>query len=395
MNDQAVTLHSGAVQEITSAEIDSQLIHARRHRRSMKECVKEAIDMATLTDEAAESCLYTLKRKAQGDKEVLIEGPSVRLAEILIYAWSNVRAGARVVDDDGKFVTAQGVYVDLEKNNYITFEVRRRVTTRSGHRFGDDMVAVTANAACSIALRNAVFKGIPKSIWEPIYYAAKARAVGTKDQLPVRVQKAFEYFAKSGATEEQLLKALQIESRSEVTTEHLGILIGLRNALKADEFSIDEALADDGFVRSEVIRLTGDKPEGEDCTDVGKKLESDAKAKAKKTDKAKADAKKSKPAAAGSNDGPGTDLQKDSPGGDGEARSDNGATEAGADSGDDEESDADFIKRIRDTSPISAKRKAVDENRGAIARIAETAEDAELQKHAAGLLRAFEEKKSS
>lgn len=392
MNDQPLTLRPGAVQEITSAEIDGQLMHALRNPRDIKVCAKDAVDLATLTDATAESCLYTLKRKDKDGTQVLIEGPSVRLAEILIYAWSNVRAGARVIDEDAKFVTAQGVYADLQKNNRIAFEVKRRITTRSGQRFGDDMVAVTANAACSIALRNAVFKGIPKAIWEPVYLAARAHAVGTKDQLPARVQRAIEYFAKAGASEEQLLKALRIEKRDQITQDHLGILIGLTNALKSDEVSIDEALGEGGFVETEIVRLSGDAPEGEECTDVGKKLEADSQ---KRAPKGKGAGAKNKSAATPKDDGGPPDQRKVAAK-DGEA-ADQGkdAPEGGdADSAqDDDEPDDKFIARIRAAKPIGEKRKLVDEHRGAISRIAETAEDSDLRKQAAALLRSFEERK--
>lgn len=56
-------------------------------------------------------------------------------------------------------MTAQGVFHDLERNVAITYEVRRRIVDKNGRRYKPDMIGVTANAACSIALRNAILRG--------------------------------------------------------------------------------------------------------------------------------------------------------------------------------------------------------------------------------------------
>ena len=50
--------------------------------------------MATIDAEVAGSCFYKLSR---GGKT--IEGPSVRLAEIVASAWGNLKFGARIIDE--------------------------------------------------------------------------------------------------------------------------------------------------------------------------------------------------------------------------------------------------------------------------------------------------------
>ena len=82
-----------------------------------------------------------------------IEGPSARFAEVIASAWGNSRAGARVIDDRGDFVVAQGVFHDLERNVAITYEVQRRITDRQGRRFKTDMIGVTANDEAHAARR--------------------------------------------------------------------------------------------------------------------------------------------------------------------------------------------------------------------------------------------------
>lgn len=136
---------------LNKSEIDQQIATAKQYPRSIKRFHTEALQMVTLNERVAESCIYALPRDGK-----TIEGASARFAEIVASAWGNCRAGARVVSDQGDFVTAQGVFHDLERNVAITYEVQRRITDKRGNRYKPDMIGVTANAACSIALRNAI-----------------------------------------------------------------------------------------------------------------------------------------------------------------------------------------------------------------------------------------------
>ena len=143
----------------TRAEVDIQVATAKRFPRSIKAFNRQAMEMATFNEDVAAGCIYALPR---GGKP--IEGPSVRLAEIVLAAWGNVRADARVIDVGAKEITAEGMCWDLEKNIAIRVQVKRRITDKNGSRYNDDMIVVTGNAACSIALRNAVFKVIPMAL---------------------------------------------------------------------------------------------------------------------------------------------------------------------------------------------------------------------------------------
>ena len=149
---------TGMVDVLQKGEIDMQIATAHKYPRSITQFRIDVMDMVTMDEGIAAECIYALPR---GNK--VIEGPSARLAEIVISAWGNSRAGTRIVEDRGNFIVAQAVFHDLQKNVAITYEVQRRITNKSGVRFNDDMITTTANAACSIALRNAVFKGVPKA----------------------------------------------------------------------------------------------------------------------------------------------------------------------------------------------------------------------------------------
>jgi len=188
----------------------------------------------------ADECIYALPRKEDGQVK-MIEGPSARFGELVLMAWKNCRAGARVVDDDGEFITAQGFYHDLEGNVAISREVRRRITTRNGSRYSADMIAVTGNAACAIAQRNAVFAGIPKALWAAAYERARAVVAGSAETFAARRAKAIDHLGKMGVPPERILKRLEIEGIADMTTDHLVTLRGLTGAIRDGEIEVDEA----------------------------------------------------------------------------------------------------------------------------------------------------------
>jgi len=221
------------------AEINQQIATAKAYPRSLKRFIAEARELATLTDDVAEECMYALPR---GGKT--IEGPSARFSEIIAHAWGNCRAGGRVMSEDAEFVTAQGVFHDLEKNVAITFEVKRRITDRRGKRYDSDMIAVTGNAASAIALRNAVLKGVPKALWRPIYEEARRCAIGDQHTLAARREGAFAYFAKMGVSQERILAVLGVEGIEDVGLDELAKLTGIKTALKDGDTTIDQAFAD-------------------------------------------------------------------------------------------------------------------------------------------------------
>ena len=179
--------------ELIKAETDVQIATAKAWPRDLKTFIKKATEMATMSDQIAGECLYSLKRSGK-----VIEGPSVRFAEIITSAWGNCRAGARVVGEDDRFVTAQGVFSDLQANVVITMEVRRRITDKNGRRYKDDMVGVTSNAACAIAVRNATLKGIPKVFWQAIFESARQKAIGDASTLSTKRHQLVDYFGKMG-----------------------------------------------------------------------------------------------------------------------------------------------------------------------------------------------------
>lgn len=221
---------------LNKSEIDQQIATAHRFPRSIQRFRREALEMVTLNESVAEQCIYALPRDGK-----TIEGPSARFAEVVASAWGNCRAGARVVDDRGDFVVAQGVFHDLERNVAITYEVQRRVVDRQGRRFKADMIGVTANAACSIALRNAVLKGVPKAFWDDMYAEARRVVMGDVKTLANRRADAVAAFQKFGVSPEQICAKLGVSGLADVGLEHLVTLKGLLTAIRDGDTTPEDA----------------------------------------------------------------------------------------------------------------------------------------------------------
>lgn len=277
-----IMVRSSFAESQSRGETDIQIVTAKRYPRSIARVQEQAMALATLDEETAESMFYVLPSRSDDGKP--IEGPSVRLAEIIASSWTNMRAKTSIVDDDGKFITAQGVAWDLESNLCVSIDVRRSVTKKNGQRYSTDMIAVTANAACAIAFRNAVFKIVPKSLVTPIYLAAKKVAIGDASSLVTKRASAIEGFGKMGITPDRICLCLSKPSVADITLDDIGILRGFYTAIRDGETTIDEvfpkpepkkALAteeDKAKLKSALDELKGS---GKPTTDIEPKLNPD------------------------------------------------------------------------------------------------------------------------
>lgn len=223
------------------AEIDMQISTARLYPRSTKSFINSAVELATLDEETAESCFYCLSRKDKSGNITEIKGPSIRLAEIAATCWGNLHAATRIVENDGKYITAEGVAWDLERNVRISSQVKRSITTSNGKTYGSEMQAVTGNAACAIALRNAIFKVVPKALVDRVYDKAIKFAVGDQKTLSKKREAIFERFKKMGISSEKIFSFFNKEKIEDFDIDDLAKLIGIGTSIKDGLLSIDRA----------------------------------------------------------------------------------------------------------------------------------------------------------
>ncbi len=222
------------VPSIVRSEIDALISTAKAYPRSITRALQDAQTLATCNPEVAGKCLYALPRDGK-----TIEGPSVRLAEILAASWGNLRVTGRIVEESDRFVVAMGACVDLERNNGRQIEVRRKITDKRGRRYSDDMIVTTANAAIAIATRNAILAIIPRALWETVYQAARKTAVGKQESIEEKRDKWLTYWHSHGVEASEVYAALGVKGRPDITLEQIGTMVGWRNAVEDEAATVE------------------------------------------------------------------------------------------------------------------------------------------------------------
>jgi hypothetical protein len=237
------------------AAIDVQISTAKAYPRNPKRSMTNALAIATMDEQTAETCTYAVPR---GGKK--IQGPSVHLAKILAQTWGNLRVEAKVVSIDQTQVTSEAVCFDLETNFAIKTQVKRSImqnemkwddnqkkSIRTGRmiRMSEDMVVVTGNAANSIALRNAVLSVIPRAIVDKVYNAAKQTITGdvsNETKLIARRKQVVEGLRDTyNVTEAEILETIGRASIDHLTPDDLVALIGIGTAIKDGDTTVDQA----------------------------------------------------------------------------------------------------------------------------------------------------------
>lgn len=236
---------------LNRSEIDVQIATAKQYPRNLSQVLKNIETLATMDEETAASCFYILRRQGKP-----IEGPSVRMAEIIASSWGNIRVQARIIANDGKMITAQGVCHDLESNYAVSSEVKRRITDKFGKTFSEDMQVVTGNAACAIAMRNAVFKVVPSALIKKVIGKAKEVSIGEATSLEETRAKMLAHFQKLGVDEKKIFDYLSVSKIDEIDTDMVVELRGLATALKEGTTTVQETF----FPKTEESNKIDGKP---------------------------------------------------------------------------------------------------------------------------------------
>lgn len=214
---------------------------ARQYPRNIKAAVEEATMMATFDEETAEGCYYHLERKAKDGTKNIIEGPSVRLAEIIKNAYGRILIETGIVEDVPSHVIVYARATDLEKLTSTTMQVKRNTVNSYGQPYNADMRTIAINAAMAIAKRNAVLDVIPKAFANNIVKRCKEIVQGAASvNLRDTVQKMVGWFAKQGVTAEMICEKMEVESLNDITEEMIANLKGIATALKDNTTTVED-----------------------------------------------------------------------------------------------------------------------------------------------------------
>jgi hypothetical protein len=232
--------------ELERAHIDVQIATAHKYPRSLAQFQSRALAMVSLDLETAESCLYRRPvGKKKNDKgqwvEEFAEGASVRMAEIVSACYGNIRVACRIVEQTERFVKAEGVAHDLETNNAIKAEVMESTVKADGTPYSERMRVIVAKAVLSKALRDAIFRVVPRALCKTLIDKAREIAIGDEKTLDNRREKVRTWLKTIGVEDARVFAVLNIQGWADLTLEHLETLTGLKTAMKEGDVQINEA----------------------------------------------------------------------------------------------------------------------------------------------------------
>lgn len=217
---------------------DVQVQTAKRFPREIKRSVDNMVAIATMDKQTAMSCGYSLPR---GGKS--ISGGSVHMAKIIAQNWGNLRVEAKVSKITHTNIYSEAIAFDLETNVAVKVEATRKIINNQGQRFNEDLISLTGLVTNAIALRNAIFAVVPKSVVDKVYNSAMEVITGDlsdETKLVKKRKQVLDGFKETyGVEEKEILKALGLNTINQIKSEEIRILIGMGQSLKDGEFSVD------------------------------------------------------------------------------------------------------------------------------------------------------------
>lgn len=222
------------------ADFDIQIATAQKFPRDLRKALNNCIVAVTMDMDMAKCCKYSIKR---GGK--VITGPSVHLAKIIASQYKNLRVACRITRNDGKNIYSESVCFDLENNVAFKIEVPRKITDKDGKTFSEDMQTVTANAANSISMRNAIFAVVPRFFTDRVIAEIDNVLDGKLSDNAYFLKERARIFttlkSKYGVSEERALLACSKQTIEAVDKEALKLLGELLNSLNDGDTTPDES----------------------------------------------------------------------------------------------------------------------------------------------------------
>jgi hypothetical protein len=235
-------LQPASLEAVTRAEVDIQVATAKRYPRSIDEFLKDAKAMATADEATAASCLYHLTRKDNKTGTVkTIEGPSVRMAEIVAASYGNMRIAVHITAQGPGQSTVQAVAFDAQRNVAVSIEKLVRTTYSGGKPYSDDMRIMAVNAGVSKARRDAVFCVVPRALVLPVQNAVKQIVAGDEKTMGAKRKTALDWLKTLKVDLARVWPVLGIKGPADIGIDQLIVLRGLWTAIEDGEQTVDEA----------------------------------------------------------------------------------------------------------------------------------------------------------
>lgn len=225
-------------------ENNTQMTIAVQRPRDEAKILDASLKELILYPSLAEEALYSKPvGKDEGGKMKYAEGLSIRTAESLANRLGNNAYGCEITGEDEQSATLSAVYLDYETNTRTVLQ--RRVSkyyksrNKGIQKYSPDRFDVILAANQSKILREAILRRLPAGLKRE--YELKAKEVLSKKPLAERQKKMIDAFRLLHVKPEQL-EQLREKSLTEFTHEDLTELMGIYNALKDGETTIESLI---------------------------------------------------------------------------------------------------------------------------------------------------------
>ena len=240
-------------------DVDIMVQTARAYPRDMVDVLRKSVAIATLSRDMAESCIYAIPRQSFNPatkryETKMIKGLSTHGARIIAQQYGNLRVAGHITEIGETMITAQGICYDLERNYAEVTEVRRKIVGSDGRRYSEDMIVITANAAISIATRNAIARVVPQHVINEVLRAVE-KTIATDPAISERLAKTLAmYRDKLQLSDVQIANLIDKSSVEEISADDVPTLIAIAQAIKDGEISINEIKAPEENEGAEKIK---------------------------------------------------------------------------------------------------------------------------------------------
>lgn len=225
-------------------EVQASFVIAKKFPRNESESFSKIIN-ACRRPFLAEQAIYAYPK---GGK--LVEGPSIRLAEVLLSSWGNCESGVIEISQSNGISIAQSYAIDLETNTRVikTFHVTHKIWTKNGIKHitdPRDIYELIANQGAR-RMRSCILAIIPADISEAAKEECKKTLANSSEPISERIRKLILAFQDDfGIKVEHLEKKLGHKLDSIIETELVtlrGIYRSLRDGMSSREDFFDLGL---------------------------------------------------------------------------------------------------------------------------------------------------------
>lgn len=258
---QSVLAQSSVSREME--EVKGAIFLAKQFPRNYFEAEKRILD-ACKRPSLAETAMYTYNRGS-----TKVEGPSIRLAEVLAQNWGNLSYGIQELEQRNGESVAKAYCWDLETNvrQEKTFTVKHSLKTRQGLKQLTDPRDIYEKVANDGArrVRACILSVIPGDVVEMAIEQCRQTLTGNSDKpLKDRVSAALNHFKEKYGVTQEMIEDRFGYAASSFSEFDLVQLTSIRNSLKDKMSTVEDWFNKDiGKQQSSGLAADFNKEQGE------------------------------------------------------------------------------------------------------------------------------------